>query len=131
MPLFGVLVITVVSAARTLRRRAMYHPLDLSPSYVCAAARRSFALIPPPPPCLSTMYQVSVTRTSSNAWCRDKCERLPGVKSATAKIEEVTGIDRNFYEAFQILEYGGGQFYRRHHDSQERDQGMAGPRILT
>ena len=34
---------------------------------------------------------VSQTRTSSNAWCMHKCERLPGVKSATGKIEEVTG----------------------------------------
>ena len=34
---------------------------------------------------------VSKTRTSSNAWCMQKCERLAGVKSATAKIEDVTG----------------------------------------
>ena len=35
---------------------------------------------------------VSRTRTSSNAWCTDKCERLPGVISATKKIEAVTGV---------------------------------------
>ena len=35
---------------------------------------------------------VSRTRTSSNAWCTDKCERLPGVISATKKIESVTGV---------------------------------------
>lgn len=34
---------------------------------------------------------VSKTRTSSNAWCMHKCERLAGVKSATTKIETVTG----------------------------------------
>ena len=34
---------------------------------------------------------VSTTRTSSNAWCMHKCERLPGVRTATKKIEEVTG----------------------------------------
>jgi hypothetical protein len=34
---------------------------------------------------------VSQTRTSSNAWCMHKCERLPGVKTATTKIEDVTG----------------------------------------
>jgi prolyl 4-hydroxylase len=34
---------------------------------------------------------VSTTRTSSNAWCMHQCERLPGVRSATKKIEEVTG----------------------------------------
>ena len=34
---------------------------------------------------------VSTTRTSANAWCMHKCERLAGVKSATKKIEEITG----------------------------------------
>lgn len=35
---------------------------------------------------------VSKTRTSSNAWCTDKCEMLPGVISATEKIQKVTGV---------------------------------------
>jgi hypothetical protein len=34
---------------------------------------------------------VSQTRTSANAWCMHKCERLAGVQSATKKIEEITG----------------------------------------
>lgn len=34
---------------------------------------------------------VSRTRTSSNAWCMHSCERLGGVRSATKKIEDVTG----------------------------------------
>lgn len=34
---------------------------------------------------------VSKTRTSSNAWCMHSCERLGGVRSATKKIEDVTG----------------------------------------
>lgn len=34
---------------------------------------------------------VSKTRTSSNAWCMHNCERLMGVKTATRKIEDVTG----------------------------------------
>jgi hypothetical protein len=34
---------------------------------------------------------VSLTRTSSNAWCMHSCERLSGVRSATKKIEDVTG----------------------------------------
>ena len=34
---------------------------------------------------------VSTTRTSSNAWCMHNCERLMGVKTATRKIEDVTG----------------------------------------
>lgn len=74
---------------------------------------------------------VSKTRTSSNAWCMHKCERLAGVKSATKKIEEVTGISRVNYESFQLLEYGANQFYRSHHDSSRTDDTPAGHRILT
>jgi len=81
---------------------------------------------------LGEMEQVvSKTRTSSNAWCREQCERLPGVKSATDKIEMVTGVPRKNFESFQILEYGDNQFYRMHHDSSGRDTTPAGPRILT
>ncbi|KAL7475928.1 hypothetical protein ACHAW6_001821 [Cyclotella cf. meneghiniana] len=74
---------------------------------------------------------VSLTRTSSNAWCMHKCERLPGVRTATTKIEDVTGIPRKNYESFQLLNYGQNQFYRAHHDSSMRDDSPPGPRILT
>lgn len=74
---------------------------------------------------------VSQTRTSSNAWCNSQCEALPGVVSVTNKIEDVTGIHRNNYESFQILEYEQGQFYRRHHDSSYKDDSPSGHRILT
>ena len=75
---------------------------------------------------------ISKTRTSSNAWCTDKCERQPGVQSATTKIESVTGIPRMNYESFQVLEYQPNQFYRMHHDSSSgKDESMAGHRILT
>lgn len=74
---------------------------------------------------------VSKTRTSSNAWCMHKCERLPGVKSATTKIEYVTGIPRVNYESFQLLHYEKNQFYRSHHDSSRTDDTPAGHRILT
>eukprot|EP00586_Coscinodiscus_wailesii_P003664 CAMPEP_0172488566 /NCGR_PEP_ID=MMETSP1066-20121228/18160_1 /TAXON_ID=671091 /ORGANISM="Coscinodiscus wailesii, Strain CCMP2513" /LENGTH=451 /DNA_ID=CAMNT_0013255869 /DNA_START=267 /DNA_END=1619 /DNA_ORIENTATION=- len=74
---------------------------------------------------------VSLTRTSSNAWCTGACERLPEVRSVTRRIEEVTGVPETNYESFQILEYGPNQFYRRHHDSSMRDKSVSGPRILT
>ena len=38
-----------------------------------------------------TVKKISSTRTSSNAWCRKRCEDLPGVKSVTERIEEVRG----------------------------------------
>ena len=74
---------------------------------------------------------ISTTRTSSNAWCRHECEALPGVKSLTEKVEDVTKIPQKNYESLQILDYGPNQFYRSHHDSSMRDKTIAGPRILT
>lgn len=45
---------------------------------------------------------------------------------------QVTGIPENNYESFQILKYQPGQFYRRHHDSSNKNNGKAtGHRILT
>ena len=32
----------------------------------------------------------SKSRTSSNAWCRESCENLPGVKQVTQRIEDVS-----------------------------------------
>lgn len=75
---------------------------------------------------------VSKTRTSNNAWCTDACEQMPGVRSATDKIERVTGIPQTNYESFQILQYHKNQFYRMHHDSSAgKDESPAGHRILT
>uniref|UniRef100_A0A7S2R288 Fe2OG dioxygenase domain-containing protein n=1 Tax=Eucampia antarctica TaxID=49252 RepID=A0A7S2R288_9STRA len=74
---------------------------------------------------------VSKTRTSSNAWCRGECERLPGVKSLTAKIERFTQVPHRHFESYQILDYEPNQFYRSHHDSARRDLTMSGPRIMT
>ena len=74
---------------------------------------------------------ISQTRTSANAWCMSKCERLAGVKSATGKIEDVTGIPRVNYESFQLLQYDKNQFYRSHHDSSSTDDTPPGHRILT
>ena len=78
-----------------------------------------------------TQRVVSKTRTSSNAWCRGKCEKLPEVQAVTKRIEEVTGIPQKNYESFQILEYEPNQFYRSHHDNTGRTTKPAGPRIMT
>ena len=74
---------------------------------------------------------VSTTRTSSNAWCIRECEKMPEIDAITGRIESVTGVPRKHYENFQILEYEHNQFYRMHHDSRERDERPAGPRIMT
>lgn len=75
---------------------------------------------------------LSQGRTSSNAWCRDKCERHPDVKSITKKIEEVIEIDRSNFESFQVLRYETNQRYQAHHDMSPAQNRLAcGPRILT
>jgi prolyl 4-hydroxylase len=75
---------------------------------------------------------VSKSRTSSNSWCRNECERHPHVSNAYAKIEEVTGVPRGHYESFQVLQYLKGQRYGEHHDYGAEDRGLpSGPRILT
>eukprot|EP00957_Ditylum_brightwellii_P208139 15356017-Ditylum_brightwellii.AAC.1 len=53
------------------------------------------------------------------------------VQSVTKKIVKVTGIPKENYESFQILDYNPDQFYRRHHDSSVRDVTPPGPRIMT
>lgn len=75
---------------------------------------------------------LSTGRTSSNAWCRSRCESHPDVKSVMAKIEEVTGIPRENSESFQILRYEPSQYYNTHHDMAPHQNNLAcGPRILT
>ena len=74
---------------------------------------------------------VSTSRTSSNAWCRRECERLPGVRRVSKRIEEISGIPQGNYESFQILKYEVGEFYRRHHDSSGKNKNISGHRILT
>lgn len=41
-------------------------------------------------------------RTSSNAWCRQKCESHPAVKRITQKIEEVIRVPFVNSESFQV-----------------------------
>eukprot|EP00533_Pseudo-nitzschia_delicatissima_P004248 CAMPEP_0116102276 /NCGR_PEP_ID=MMETSP0327-20121206/13258_1 /TAXON_ID=44447 /ORGANISM="Pseudo-nitzschia delicatissima, Strain B596" /LENGTH=461 /DNA_ID=CAMNT_0003594295 /DNA_START=59 /DNA_END=1441 /DNA_ORIENTATION=- len=75
---------------------------------------------------------MSKSRTSNNAWCTRECEEMPGVISATKKIESVTGVPQKNYESFQVLQYHKNQFYRMHHDSSAgKDDTPAGHRIMT
>ncbi|KAL7522774.1 hypothetical protein ACHAWX_007477 [Stephanocyclus meneghinianus] len=75
---------------------------------------------------------ISTHRTSSNAWCRQECEELEGVKRVSARIEKFTGIPQNNYESFQILKYQVGEYYKTHHDSSSnKENSVSGHRILT
>lgn len=74
----------------------------------------------------------SQRRTSKNAWCSKTCRSDKVTQRILERIAQVTGVNSNNYEDFQILKYEVGQFYRPHHDyiphQQER---QSGPRILT
>uniref|UniRef100_A0A6T6YS23 Fe2OG dioxygenase domain-containing protein n=1 Tax=Amorphochlora amoebiformis TaxID=1561963 RepID=A0A6T6YS23_9EUKA len=73
----------------------------------------------------------STSRTSSNSWCDHNCESDPLVAAIYDRIVQVTGVPKANYEAFQVLQYQNGQFYRTHHDDSGGDSTPAGPRILT
>eukprot|EP00493_Phyllostaurus_siculus_P022417 UN22749 len=48
---------------------------------------------------------LSKGRTSSNAWCRSRCENHPRVRDLIQKIVRVTGVPYPNYESFQVLKY--------------------------
>ena len=63
------------------------------------------SLTPPLPLSLSPSQVgrvLSSGRTSSNAWCRHKCESHPDVQRVQQKISEVTGIPPGHSESFQV-----------------------------
>ena len=51
-------------------------------------------------------------RTSTNAWCLDKCFEHPTTKTVLSKIENLTGIPDANGEYLQLLKYEETQFYR-------------------
>jgi prolyl 4-hydroxylase len=74
----------------------------------------------------------SNTRTSENAWCMAECESDPTIDNLLRRVENMLDIPRDHYENLQLLRYLPGQYYKRHHDSSERDNlTLHGPRILT
>ncbi len=76
----------------------------------------------------------STGRTSENAWCDDKtgCRHDPIAARVMERISNVTKIDTQNFEDYQLLKYEEGQFYREHHDFIEHQvDRQCGPRILT
>ena len=72
------------------------------------------------------------SRTSSNAWCKKKCESDPLVGRVIQRLENVTGIPSTNGENLQLLKYEEGQYYRSHHDYiPHLKKHLAGVRILT
>mmetsp|Transcript_444 Transcript_444/g.841 ORF Transcript_444/g.841 Transcript_444/m.841 type:complete len:345 (-) Transcript_444:119-1153(-) len=75
---------------------------------------------------------LSDSRTSSNSWCREKCESNPHVRSIIDRIAYTTSVPVPNYESFQVLRYEIGQYYKPHHDTGGSQMRLAcGPRILT
>ena len=50
-------------------------------------------------------------RTSTNAWCMEKCHDDPIVEPVHRRVEKLTGIHFNYTEFYQLLRYEPGQFY--------------------
>jgi len=75
---------------------------------------------------------LSQSRTSNNAWCRQRCNNDPNVQNIQRKIEEITWVPKNNYESFQVLRYEIGQKYSPHHDASPQQVKLScGARILT
>lgn len=62
---------------------------------------------------------LSKSRTSTNAWCDDRCDDDPDVHRVSMKMSEIIRVPIQNFEQFQILQYDVGQYYRPHHDSSE------------
>ena len=71
-------------------------------------------------------------RTSTNAWCRDACSKLPSMRRLREKAAALTAVPEKNFELAQILRYQEGQFYATHNDIGELDfEAVAGPRMFT
>ncbi|OEU19820.1 hypothetical protein FRACYDRAFT_224545 [Fragilariopsis cylindrus CCMP1102] len=80
----------------------------------------------------STEEIVSTGRTSSNAWCSNECINDEFVKAVTGRISNMTQFPEVNSEDLQLLRYGPGQKYERHHDFIEYEvDRQEGVRLLT
>lgn len=71
-------------------------------------------------------------RTSTNAWCQDKCASDPVGKRVIDRVANITNIPQVNSENLQLLKYEVGQFYQLHHDYIPHYlKRQAGVRILT
>jgi hypothetical protein len=63
-------------------------------------------------------YQVDWNsgRTSTNAWCDEKCHQDDMVQSVMHRLSNVTDIPEINSEHLQLLRYEPGQYYHVHHD---------------
>mmetsp|Transcript_14701 Transcript_14701/g.20993 ORF Transcript_14701/g.20993 Transcript_14701/m.20993 type:complete len:574 (+) Transcript_14701:113-1834(+) len=68
----------------------------------------------------------TVARTSTNAWCGDKCDEDPVARKILDRMSILTRLPIDNQEELQMLRYEEGQFYHRHHDFISYK-----PRILT
>lgn len=71
-------------------------------------------------------------RTSAHAWCTGACYDDPIMQALRQRVETVTGIPQNNFEALQMLKYEPNQYYRPHNDFiKAHTQQAHGTRLLT
>ena len=76
--------------------------------------------------------RVASGRTSSNAWCQEKCYNNTKATNVNQRLSNLTGIDEMNSDYLQLLQYEPGQFYSTHHDYIDyHTQRQSGVRILT
>ena len=63
----------------------------------------------------STETNVNQGRTSSNAWCTNKCYKDKISQRVVNRLTNITGIPEGNSEYLQLLQYEPGQLYQPHH----------------
>jgi prolyl 4-hydroxylase len=63
----------------------------------------------------SSTHIESTGRTSTNAWCPERCNTDPISGPVHRRIEKLVGSNYNNSENIQLLSYTSGQFYEAHH----------------
>ncbi|XP_017131068.1 prolyl 4-hydroxylase subunit alpha-1-like isoform X1 [Drosophila elegans] len=65
-------------------------------------------------------YHIETTRTSKSVWIQSNSNNLS--QKLTDVMEEATGLDMNYSEMFQVINYGVGGVFEVHFDTLLRDE---------
>lgn len=72
----------------------------------------------------------SSRRDTDVNWCQKGCINEPAMQRLTARISELIAVHPRYFEIPQLLRYGPGQHYNRHHDASATRQRI-GTRVYT
>jgi prolyl 4-hydroxylase len=76
--------------------------------------------------------KVDSRRTSTNAWCKNKCSDDNVARRVIERLTSITKIPEQNSEYLQLLKYEEGQFYTTHHDFiRHQLKRQSGIRLIT